>query len=408
MKALDLFCGAAGGWSLGMHRAGYDTVAACEIEPWRRAVFQHNFPDTRMYADVRELSADRLVRDLGELPDIIVGSPPCQDASTANTSGRGVDGERTGLFFEATRLVREIHPDWFAFENVGGIRTRGIDRVLADLETEGYACWPLVVGAVHAGAPHLRKRMWLVGMAPDADSDTIRQQSGRCGRENGQGKAKLGRCDNSDTTRQRCGQGRQGRSAINDAGPQHQPHDSAPANPQALHGQAVAGNQPDGDAAGFIAYSSEHGAPTEGTSIRRVQPCTGKLEQSASHPDSPGLAIGQSVGSDDAAQCAPLERAIAERVGEPAIHWNGGIVGRCGMDDGLSKGLDLRTGYQHGEAKERWKVGRACLAAYGDAIVPQIAEAIGNSMRQLMAQTDTAPDWADRGGRRETVTNPKP
>lgn len=39
---LDLFCGAAGGWSLGMHRAGYHTIAACEIDPWRRAVFaQH-------------------------------------------------------------------------------------------------------------------------------------------------------------------------------------------------------------------------------------------------------------------------------------------------------------------------------------------------------------------------------
>jgi len=37
--ALDLFCGAAGGWSLGLHRAGYRTVAACEIDDWRRSVF---------------------------------------------------------------------------------------------------------------------------------------------------------------------------------------------------------------------------------------------------------------------------------------------------------------------------------------------------------------------------------
>lgn len=40
-SVLDLFCGAAGGWSLGLHRAGYRTIAACEIDPWRREVFSH-------------------------------------------------------------------------------------------------------------------------------------------------------------------------------------------------------------------------------------------------------------------------------------------------------------------------------------------------------------------------------
>lgn len=106
MKCLDLFCGAAGGWSLGMHRAGYTTVAACEIDPWRRAVYSHNFPDARMYEDVREVTAAGLVRDLGALPDIIVGSPPCQDASTAARERAGVDGARTGLFFEAAERWR--------------------------------------------------------------------------------------------------------------------------------------------------------------------------------------------------------------------------------------------------------------------------------------------------------------
>src|SRR5882724_9287460 len=133
MRALDLFCGAAGGWSLGLHRAGMTTVAACEIDPWRRERFARNFPDAKLYDDVRTLTADELRAD-GIVPDIIVGSPPCQDASTANTSGRGVDGERTGLFFEAVRLVDECRPRWAAFENVPGIRRRGIDRVLGKLE----------------------------------------------------------------------------------------------------------------------------------------------------------------------------------------------------------------------------------------------------------------------------------
>ena len=82
---LDLFSGACGGWSLGLHRAGFETVAACEFDPWRRAVFAQNFPGVKLYDDVRSLTADRIVSDLGYFPDCVVGSPPCQDASAANT-----------------------------------------------------------------------------------------------------------------------------------------------------------------------------------------------------------------------------------------------------------------------------------------------------------------------------------
>jgi len=111
---LDLFSAAAGGWSLGLHRAGFVTVAACEIVEWRRILYSENFPHVRIYDDVRTLTAARLVSDLGFLPDIVVGSPPGQDISVANTKGRGVDGERSGLFFEAVRLVGDCRPRWFA------------------------------------------------------------------------------------------------------------------------------------------------------------------------------------------------------------------------------------------------------------------------------------------------------
>lgn len=162
LRALDLFCGACGGWSVGLHNNGIETVAACEIDPWRRETFASNFPKARMYDDVRSLTADRLRNDLGYLPDVIVGSPPCQDASTANAKGKGVDGERTGLFFDAVRLVREVRPDWCIFENVPGLRARGYDRVHDALEEAGYTVRPLVVGAWHAGAPHRRNRVWIV------------------------------------------------------------------------------------------------------------------------------------------------------------------------------------------------------------------------------------------------------
>ncbi len=166
-RALDLFCGACGGWSLGFHRAGFDTVAACEIDEWRRERFAANFPTARMYDDVRKLTAEQMRADGVGAIDVIIGSPPCQDASAANSikGGQGVDGARTGLFFDAIRLVGELGPDWACFENVPPLRTRGYDRVQDGLEALGYAVRPLVVGAALAGAPHLRQRVWIIANA---------------------------------------------------------------------------------------------------------------------------------------------------------------------------------------------------------------------------------------------------
>jgi DNA (cytosine-5)-methyltransferase 1 len=167
VRVLDLFCGAAGGWSLGLHRAGFRTVAACEADPWRRDAYSINFPGVPVYDDVRTLTADRLEGD-GIAVDVVVGSPPCQDASVANSKGKGVDGERTGLFFEAIRLVGELRPGWACFENSPGLRTRGYDRIHGALEAIGYAVRPLVVGAWHAGAPHIRNRVWIIANAREA------------------------------------------------------------------------------------------------------------------------------------------------------------------------------------------------------------------------------------------------
>jgi DNA (cytosine-5)-methyltransferase 1 len=163
IRVLDLFSAAAGGWSLGMHRAGYRTIAACEVIDWRRALYSENNPGVPVYDDVTTLTADRLIRDGVGLPDIIVGSPPCQDISSANTKGKGVDGERSGLYFEAVRLIDECRPRWFALENSANLRTRGADRVIDALAAIGYTCWPFVVSAGDIGANHERKRSWLIG-----------------------------------------------------------------------------------------------------------------------------------------------------------------------------------------------------------------------------------------------------
>jgi DNA (cytosine-5)-methyltransferase 1 len=179
VEVLDLFSAAAGGWSLGMHRAGFTTIAACEVEAWRRAMYSANNPDVKVYDDVRTLTATRLLNDLGRLPSIVVGSPPCQDISTANTKGRGVDGDKSSLFFEAARIIGEIRPRWFALENSDRVRTRGYDRIAAALEAHDYDCWPLVVGVGNAGGSHMRKRAWIIGLDTNAGRSGGEQEGWR-------------------------------------------------------------------------------------------------------------------------------------------------------------------------------------------------------------------------------------
>ncbi len=121
-----------------------------------------------VFWDVREVTADALLRRLGKLPDVVLGSPPCQDASTANPGGRGVDGKRTGLSWEAARIIREVRPVWFALENVAGLRHRGVERLCLRLEAASYAVELLEIGADCVGAPHRRRRIFVLGARTDA------------------------------------------------------------------------------------------------------------------------------------------------------------------------------------------------------------------------------------------------
>lgn len=168
ITVLDLFSG-IGGLSLGLHWAGMRTVAFCEASLFARRVLARHWPGVPVYDDIRTLSGSRLRGDGVPRPDLLCGGFPCQDTSLAG-QGAGIEGGRSGLWSHMARLVAECRPDWVVAENVPGLRGRGADRVLSELEAAGYACWPLVVGAVHAGAPHRRARMWLVAQAAAADA----------------------------------------------------------------------------------------------------------------------------------------------------------------------------------------------------------------------------------------------
>jgi DNA (cytosine-5)-methyltransferase 1 len=159
MRVLDLFSG-IGAMSLGLEWAGMQTVGFCEIEPACRFWLREHWREQPIFEDIRTLTGGEIAERCGAV-DLVAGGFPCQDISSAG-KGAGITGERSGLWFEMLRIVREVRPDWVLAENVPALRTRGADVVLEGLGAEGYSCWPLVVGADDAGAPHRRKRIWIV------------------------------------------------------------------------------------------------------------------------------------------------------------------------------------------------------------------------------------------------------
>ncbi len=163
MRLLDLFSG-IGGFSLGLERAGFQTVAFCEIEEYPRAVLAKHWPGVPIYNDVRTLSADTLRRDGVTDIDAICGGFPCQDLSYAGKRA-GIEGARSGLWSEYARLVGEIRPHVVIVENVPGLLSAGLGRVLADLSALGYdAVWDCVPASA-VSAPHRRDRVWIIAHA---------------------------------------------------------------------------------------------------------------------------------------------------------------------------------------------------------------------------------------------------
>ena len=159
-RVLDLFSG-IGGFSLGLERTGgFETVAFCEIDPFCRKVLAKHWPNVRQYDDVRELTAERLAAD-GIAVDAICGGFPCQDISAAG-KGAGIEGERSGLWSEYHRLIRELRPNVVLVENVAALLYRGMGVVLGDLAEIGYDAEWECVPASAVGAPHIRDRVWIL------------------------------------------------------------------------------------------------------------------------------------------------------------------------------------------------------------------------------------------------------
>lgn len=337
----SLFSG-IGGMDLGLDRAGMRCAWQVEQDEFCLRVLARHWPDVVRFRDVRTVTAADL-----EPVDLIAGGFPCQDISVAG-KGVGIDGESSGLWREFARLVGEMRPRLVLVENVPALCTRGADRVLGDLDALGYACWPLVVGARHVGAPHRRDRVWIVAYReiPRLEGgwkELSRQGSGVADSEGGR----------------RSGEGERRQSEV--------------AMPTADDGVA------DSDGAGLRVEPGRAGGPHW---------------QGAPFPAGPGEAdmddaagAGRAAGSLPAVEHASgftLRRSWPARPGEPQHGWEAPRVvhsptaatacdarqpesplGRA--TDGLSRRLAGRHR-------------RAALKALGNACVPQVVELIGRTI----------------------------
>lgn len=137
-------------------------------EPRRPGKQRRHSVDTRTKAARQangKASADRTIR-CGESwsVDLICGGFPCQDISTAGKRA-GLHGDRSGLFFEAIRVVELLRPRWLLLENVAGLLARGLDEVLATLAEVGFDAEWHCLQAADFGAPHIRDRIFIIAHA---------------------------------------------------------------------------------------------------------------------------------------------------------------------------------------------------------------------------------------------------
>ena len=170
MRELALFSGAGGG-ILGGVLLGWRTVCAVEINAYcaRRLMQRQNeghLPPFPIWDDVCSFDG----HPWRGVVDVVSGGFPCQDISVANANGDGIDGEKSGLWLEFARIVREVRPRYVLVENSPNLTVRGLGRVLGDLAEVGADARWGVLSAEDFGAWHLRQRLWIA-----ADFDRSRE-----------------------------------------------------------------------------------------------------------------------------------------------------------------------------------------------------------------------------------------
>lgn len=177
MKVGGLFSG-IGGFELGLSRAGFEISWMVEIDEFCRKVLKKHapeyWPNARILEDVTKVGKEQLTA-----VDLICGGFPCQPFSQAGKR-KGKTDDRY-LWPEMLRIIRELSPRWIIGENVAGFINMELENAFTDLEAEGYKVEAFVLPAYGVGAPHERKRIWIVAHRQDQYKKRSITKGNRCG-----------------------------------------------------------------------------------------------------------------------------------------------------------------------------------------------------------------------------------
>lgn len=192
MRVGSLFSG-IGGLDLGLHRAGHEHAFFCEADAYRRDVLRVRWPGVPVFGDVRTLGEPAwgvATDERGASVDfgrweagtgLLCGGFPCQDLSVAGKRA-GLDGDRSGLFFEFARIIESVRPGWLLVENVPGLLSsqggRDFGVVLGTLADLGYGVAWRIVDSRFFGVPQRRRRVFIVGAVADGDTRAAAERAG--------------------------------------------------------------------------------------------------------------------------------------------------------------------------------------------------------------------------------------
>lgn len=189
LSLVSTFSG-CGGSCLGFEMAGFEILWASEFVAAAREVYEANHPGVHVDdRDIRDVSGDDILRAIGKEKgdvDVLEGSPPCasfsmvgkRDKAWGKVSGYSDTKQRTDdLFFEFSRLVKEIQPRVFVAENVAGLvqgTAKGYFKIiLSHLKSNGYRVAAQLLDAQWLGVPQSRRRLIFIGVRNDLDREPV-------------------------------------------------------------------------------------------------------------------------------------------------------------------------------------------------------------------------------------------
>ena len=172
-KVIDLFSG-AGGFGLGFKMAGYNLCLSLEIDKWATDTLSENKDNGMIILkdDIRNYKTKKsILNTCKNIPDVVIGGPPCQGFSNAGSFKRKADDPRNSLFKDFAKWIQYLQPSIFIMENVKGILSRcdsdgikiieSIRNTFSDIGYSNLNIWTL--NAAEYGVPQLRERVFIVG-----------------------------------------------------------------------------------------------------------------------------------------------------------------------------------------------------------------------------------------------------